>query len=403
MPPQNEQPSETSRGTGSASLSVRRAVNMTFAAGDPGSMLAPGATAVPGSGESAAPSSPASAASETSAVQEAVVRGRGSGLVATRTSTQGEYPETDPDQSAAALHATAGAGGGEPGPSAPDTAEGEEGPPVSGGPRKTVLAAASIAGALLIAVPIALVGRTHHTGHPGKGDAAAPQGDTVLATQNSLPSGGYTPSSPTASPTHSADASATAGAKSHHPSAPKTTVKAAARQSAHPTSSARRTSSSPTTAAAAVVRLAAAHPGRHICYRAYVADVGWEAPVCDGGVAGSTGGRPIEAVEISTAGTSGNGANAYMANGGWQGGSAWNWKGAANGKSLVIGSPGSGAGMKGFVTKVKSGTVCANTYVSSNVGWQTTQCGSAGGKPDYIFCGLTDTSTKVIEAVVLKV
>ncbi|MFD5540939.1 hypothetical protein ACFWIJ_24760 [Streptomyces sp. NPDC127079] len=150
--------------------------------------------------------------------------------------------------------------------------------------------------------------------------------------------------------------------------------------------------------------MAAAHPGRHICYRAYVADVGWEAPMYDGGVAGTAGkGRPIEAVELSTAGTSGSEGNAYMASSGWQGGSACKWKGAANGKSLVIGSPGSAAGLKAFVTKVKSGTVCANTYLSSGVGWQTTQCGKSGAKPDYLFCGLADTTTKVIEAVVLRV
>ena len=43
------------------------------------------------------------------------------------------------------------------------------------------------------------------------------------------------------------------------------------------------------------------------------------------------------------------------------------------------------------------------TYVSTGVGWQTTQCGSAGAKPDYLFCGLADTTTKVIEAIVLRV
>lgn len=395
MPPQHEQSPETTPGAGTASLSVRRAVDMTFSAGDPGGMLAPRAAAVPGSGEPAPPAT-ASAASEASAVEEAAVRGRGSGVVARQTPTVGEDPVAEPDQPAE-LSVTAGAEGGEGGPSVPDGIDGEEEPPVSRGPRKTVLAAASIAGALLIAVPIALMGRTHHTGQAGS-RAAAPQGVTVLATQNSLPPGGYTPSSPSASPTPTADATAHT---TPHQSTPKATAEAIT-PSAPQDSSARR-SSSPTTAASAVVQLAAAHPGRHICYRAYVSHVGWQAPVCDGGVAGAAGNRPIEAVELSTAGTSGNEGNAYTASSGWQGGSAWNWKAAANGRNLVIGNPGSGAGMKAFVTKVSVGTVCANTYVSSGVGWQTTQCGSAGAKPDYLFCGLADTTAKVIEAVVLRV
>lgn len=120
----------------------------------------------------------------------------------------------------------------------------EREPGASPGPRKTVLAAASIAGAVLIAVPIALVGRSHHTSHPDS-HRAAPQGDTVLATQSSLPSDGYTPSSPSASPTHTAGATATASAKAKHSGAPKATttvtVKATA-QGAPPASSGKRTS-----------------------------------------------------------------------------------------------------------------------------------------------------------------
>jgi hypothetical protein len=264
--------------------------------------------------------------------------------------------------------------------------------------RGLVLAAAAIAGTVLVGTSIVLVGHTGHSERTGD-PLAAPQGVTAPTRHISIPTDGHTSSSPSVSPTRTATASATA----EHRSAPKVTAEAAAGQAAIPASSEKRTSP-PTTAADAVAQRAAAHPGRHICYRAYVSEVGWEAPVCDGGVAGATGKhRPIEAVELSTAGTSGNEANAYMAGSGWQGGGAWNWKGAANGQNLVIGNPGSGAAMRAFMTSVKSGTICANTYVSSNVGWQTTQCGSSGAKPGYLFCGSADKTTKLIEAVVFRV
>ncbi|MFD6613530.1 hypothetical protein ACFWD1_32230, partial [Micromonospora chalcea] len=43
------------------------------------------------------------------------------------------------------------------------------------------------------------------------------------------------------------------------------------------------------TAATAVKEIAARSEGRHICYRAYVADHGWQDPVCDGAEAGTVG------------------------------------------------------------------------------------------------------------------
>ncbi|MFF4014696.1 hypothetical protein [Streptomyces sp. NPDC001843] len=396
--------------TDGAAVSVRRAVNMTFAAGDPGDMLAPRTEAAPRSAGAAAPASPATASEASltaSATQEETVTGRGSRSTEQRKSAVDEEGAVNPDESAVEVGTAAGAGRAGQDPSAPDDPDGEEEAQGPGGPRKTVLAAASIAGALLIAIPIALVGRTHHSDRHSSG-SAAPQGDTVLATQGSAQPGGYTPSSPSASPSHTAHTTAKASAKVKHHSEPKattgTTAKTTPKAAGHggtPASSGKKTSP-PATAASAVAHLAAAHPGRHICYRAYVADAGWTAPVCDGGVAGAAGkNRPLEAVELSTSGTAGSEANAYMSSGGWQGGGPW--KGAVNGKNLVIGTPGSGAGMKAFITKVKSGTVCANTYVSSGVGWQVTQCGSSGGKPDYLFCGLADTTAKLIEAVLFKV
>ncbi|MFE9452339.1 hypothetical protein [Streptomyces sp. NPDC006739] len=341
-------------------------MNLTLAAGDPGAMLSPRAKAALSPAGSAAPPNPGPA----SAGAESAPPSRGAASTGAESASATAAGSADPAAEKAA---------------------------VTG--RGRALAAASIAGVVVIAVSVVLVG---HHGEQPRTRLAAPQGDPVLAPRISPPPGGRPtnspspwPGSPSASPTQTAKADATAD----QPSASKAAAEAAG-QGVAPDSSGQRTSA-PTTAAAAVVRLAAAHPGRHICYRAYVTGVGWEGPVCDGGVAGGTGNNgPIQAVELSTAGTSGNEANAYMAKGGWQGGG---WKGAGNGRNLVIGNPGSGTGMKAFMTRVKSGTICANTYVSSNVGWQITQCGSSGAKPDYLFCGLADSTPRQIEAVVFKV
>ncbi|WP_437015080.1 hypothetical protein [Streptomyces sp. enrichment culture] len=63
----------------------------------------------------------------------------------------------------------------------------------------------------------------------------------------------------------------------------------------------------------AVKRLAANDPsGRHICSRAYVSGQGWQKPVCDGTIAGTSGrNRPIKALNIAVHGVGGSAANAF--------------------------------------------------------------------------------------------
>ena len=73
------------------------------------------------------------------------------------------------------------------------------------------------------------------------------------------------------------------------------------------------------TAAAAIARLNASDPGQHICYRAYVTDIGWQHPVCDGAMAGTTGqSRAIESLNIAVYRVGGVGANGYDQNTGWE-------------------------------------------------------------------------------------
>lgn len=203
---------------------------------------------------------------------------------------------------------------------------------------------AAALGVLLIAVPFAIAANSGHatTVRTQPQAQATDPGSSALPTASAAVSAG---GSAVGSPSSPAAVNATDGAAGQGATAASSGTGA----------------SPPTSAAAAVAQLAAAHPGRHMCYRAYVTHVGWQAPVCDGIAAGEVGkNAPIEAVEVSTSGTSGNEANAYMADGGWQNGG---WKAAANGQSLVIGSPGSGVGMKAFIAKVHSGTIYAHLHV----------------------------------------
>jgi hypothetical protein len=144
--------------------------------------------------------------------------------------------------------------------------------------------------------------------------------------------------------------------------------------------------------ATAVSRLAARSPGRHICYRAYVVGVGWQLPVCDGAVAGTTGqNRGIEALDIAVSGVRGTAANGMMQKTDWQ---TSVWPSAPDQVDLVIGVPGGSQAMRGFAINVGSGTVCQNAHVQ-NEGWHGRQCDKPGG---YIFGG-TLNSALWLEAV----
>ncbi|MGW1722211.1 hypothetical protein ACWCQK_04630 [Streptomyces sp. NPDC002306] len=145
------------------------------------------------------------------------------------------------------------------------------------------------------------------------------------------------------------------------------------------------------TAATAVNRLAVNDPGRHICYRAYVSGKGWQKPVCDGTVAGTTGqNRPIKALDIAVRGTGGAAANAFVHNpDSTDGRGIWkpHWTAdTPDGKDVYIGSTKKGApDMLGFAISIGSGgRICRLAHVH-NVGWGQTDC--VGPRPEYIFGG----------------
>ncbi|WP_458243457.1 hypothetical protein [Streptomyces sp. MAI_2237] len=160
------------------------------------------------------------------------------------------------------------------------------------------------------------------------------------------------------------------------------------------------------TAASAVNRLARNDPGRHICYRAYVSGQGWQKPVCDGTVAGTTGqNRSIKALNIAVRGTGGTAANAFVHKpGSTDGKGVWmpHWTAnTADGKDIYIGhAQKSAPNMLGFAINIGSGgQVCQSARVH-NSDWG--QWGCVGPRPEYVFGG-TLTNDVWLEAVKFSV
>ncbi|MEY7981102.1 hydrogenase expression protein HypA, partial [Streptomyces pilosus] len=160
------------------------------------------------------------------------------------------------------------------------------------------------------------------------------------------------------------------------------------------------------TAAAALRSLVANDPaGRHICYRAYVTGKGWQKPVCDGTMAGTTGqGRPIKALNIAVHGTGGSAANAFVHRpGSTDGKGVWKPKWTAveaDGRNNYIGSTKSDAPrMLGFAVNVGSGRICQTTRVRG-ADWGGQSC--ADPRPGFLFGG-TLTNDSWLEAVRLTV
>ncbi|MGW7366924.1 COG1470 family protein [Streptomyces sp. NPDC054841] len=132
------------------------------------------------------------------------------------------------------------------------------------------------------------------------------------------------------------------------------------------------------TAATAVRELAARSQGRHICYRAYVADAGWQDPVCDGAEAGTVGkGTPIKALNIAVSGTKGvTGSSAYVGEG-WRKGDEW--LSAVDEQDMVIGSDKEAdPPIQGLTFKVFDGSVCQDSYVKDRQ-WMGQTCTDPGG------------------------
>lgn len=153
----------------------------------------------------------------------------------------------------------------------------------------------------------------------------------------------------------------------------------------------------PDTAATAVKKLDAASPGRHICYRAYVADVGWQHPVCDGAMAGTMHqARAIEAVNLAVSGTKSVAANAYMQDTGFPA-----WKGVTEKTDLTVGEPASGKRVEQVVASLGDGVICGNAYVE-NMEWQGMACDKNGGPGNWISAGTTGKSLR-LEAIEMTV
>ena len=160
------------------------------------------------------------------------------------------------------------------------------------------------------------------------------------------------------------------------------------------------------TAATAVNRLHRNDPsGRHICYRAYLTGQGWQKPVCDGTLAGTTSGtHPIQALNIAVYGVGGSAANAFVHDPGSTSGQGkwepyWTDK-IGDGKNNYIGSAKSGAPyMAGFAINVGTGRICRTAKVRSS-DWGAAAC--TDPSTGYVFGGTLD-NTRWLAAVKLWV
>ncbi|MEU9338160.1 hypothetical protein AB0D49_34260 [Streptomyces sp. NPDC048290] len=158
------------------------------------------------------------------------------------------------------------------------------------------------------------------------------------------------------------------------------------------------------TAASAVKRLAKSDPGgRHICYRAFVSGIGWQKPVCDGTIAGTTKqNRAIKALNLAVYNTGGTAANAVRYDsdstdneGDWQ--PSWTAV-TGDGRDIYIGDT-SIKYISGMALNVGSGRVCATAKVKG-YDWGTHGCADA--RPAFAFNGSMENQ-RYLEAVTFTV
>ncbi len=199
---------DPSNATGEAS--VRRALALGAAGADPGPLLAPAArqseAATQGESEETTRSRPDLHQSEAAVARPATVDG--TAARATTAAATGQSSDTTAEPSSTQVQAQAasvarrdGVGAVVGGASDAGSRSGENGP-FSGNPKKPVLAAAGIAGALLITVPL-LIWATGDSDEK-KDSVAAVGADTVLDDNLSgVPQGEYLPESPSPSPSRS--------------------------------------------------------------------------------------------------------------------------------------------------------------------------------------------------------
>ncbi|MER5551146.1 hydrolase [Streptomyces sp. NPDC002793] len=157
------------------------------------------------------------------------------------------------------------------------------------------------------------------------------------------------------------------------------------------------------TAAVAAREVAERIPGPHICYRAYVADHGWQDPVCDGNEAGTVGKTlPIKSLNIAVFGVEGGlrGGSAYVVEG-WKDGDPW--KAVDAGKDLYLGSTKeSDSPLQGFGIEVAGGSVsvCQTAHVRDQ-GWLARSCSQPD--PGWVYSGSDLKLKRQLEAFKLTV
>ncbi|MFJ9720648.1 hypothetical protein ACIRPQ_32715 [Streptomyces sp. NPDC101213] len=436
---------------GTGGSSVRRAVSLGSAAADPGAMLAPAARRTPapepaeggtggagtgGAGTArpapetpdtaeseAAPEPPATTGTTTGTTGEpAATAATAATTVTAPASAAEERPETEsesaaeptaavravPDAEARRATGTAAAGTAAAGTAAAGTAAagtaaagtaaagtaavgvGADEPP-SGKPKKPLLAAAGIAGVVLLAVPL-LIWATDESRQKKDDVAVAVGSDTLLEEEPpEVPKGDYAPAQPTPEPsTEKPSAKPSPVVEKADPvpsSAPPASKPAEAPKKAEARAKVKEYEPPklpPNTAAYAVQRLAASNPGRHICYRVHVKGAGWTAPVCDGATAGQEGkGRPVTAINVAVADAKRVNGNEFIQKDGW----TTAWSGAADGTDLVLGSAASNApSLSGFTIGVDAGNVCQNHKLGGH-DWGGLACEKSEG---WIFGGSTE-------------
>ncbi|MEU8890831.1 hydrolase [Streptomyces sp. NPDC048442] len=159
------------------------------------------------------------------------------------------------------------------------------------------------------------------------------------------------------------------------------------------------------TAQTAVRRIASDDPGgRHICYRVRITDGGWQKPVCDGTLAGTTGqGKKIIEMNIAVSGVEAASANGLLhdpeSNDGkpkW----APDWTPLLESKDIYIGGkkPDSPF-LVGLGINVGKGKVCHEVHFRNNK-WGDHICSEQ--RPNYLFIGTLDNGAW-IDAIKLTV
>lgn len=288
-----------------------------------------------------------------------------------------------------AAAAAAGDGGGGAGTHADDV-------PPNGRLKKPMLAAAAIAGAVLISVPFLVAGQDDRKPEKEQTQNAA---GTVLDSERPVAPETYTSESPKPSVKPSEKKEKEKKKETVRPSATPT-LKVAIAPPPPPKAPATRPTATvtakapPGTAASAMNSLAKNDPhGRHICYRAFVAEHGWQQPVCDGTITGTTDqGKKITALNIAVWNVEGSSANALLHDSGSTSGNAkWapNWTAiVADGKNNYIGSSSKGAPfLTGFAMNIGNGSVC-HTAKMGGGGWGPQICKNK--RPEYMFVGTTE-------------